>query len=81
MSIKFKSRWLLLQKLALENECGIPDNPLNISWLDGNSSSTDANTETVLEASDSTRNISGEAAADSKVIMYKYKLSTSLILI
>ena len=59
--------YLLLQKLALENECGIPGNPLKISWLDGFSSVTDANSETVSEHSDSMRPGSG-AAVDSKVI-------------
>ena len=60
--------YLLLQKLALENECGIPSNPLKISWLEGFSSATDANSETVLEHSDSTRITSGGAAVESKVI-------------
>ena len=61
--------YLLLQKLALENECGIPGNPLKISWLEGFSSATDANSETVLEHSDSTRITSGGAAVESKVII------------
>ena len=61
--------YLLLQKLALENECGIPGNPLKISWLEGFSSATDANSETVLEHSDSTRITSGGAPVASKVII------------
>lgn len=61
---------LPLQKLALENECGIPGNPLKISWLDGFSSSTDANSETVLEHFDSTGIISGGAAVESEVILW-----------
>lgn len=60
---------LPLQKLALENECGILGNPLKISWLDGFSSSTDANSETVLEHFDSTGIISGGAAVESEVIL------------
>ena len=61
--------YLLLQKLALENECGIPGNPLKISWLEGSSSETGAKSETVLEHSDSTKITSDGAAVESKVII------------
>lgn len=54
-------------KLALENECGIPGNPLKISWLEGFSSETDVKSETVFEHSDSTRITSGGAAVESKL--------------
>ena len=67
--MKFKP-CLLLQKRALENECGIPGNPLKISWLDGFSSSTDANSETISEHSNPTRSCSDGAAVDSKVALW-----------
>lgn len=69
MGMKFKP-CLLLQKRALENECGIPGNPLKISWLDGFSSSTDANSETISEHSNPTRSCSDGAAVDSKVVLW-----------
>ncbi|XP_058947134.2 dnaJ homolog subfamily C member 17 isoform X2 [Pocillopora verrucosa] len=47
-------------KLAVENEHGIPDNPLQISWLDGEPSSNDASSETDPGVSKSTRDV-GEA--------------------
>lgn len=54
----------LLQKVALENEQGISDNPLKISWLEVPTSATDkANSETVPEASNSAK----EAMVESKV--------------
>ena len=62
--------YLLLQKLALENECGIPGNPLKVSWLEGFSSATDADSETVLEHSDSAQIPSGGKAVESKVILW-----------
>ncbi|XP_078351196.1 dnaJ homolog subfamily C member 17-like [Oculina patagonica] len=74
--VEFKSA--ASAKLALENERGIPDNPLKISWLDGVSSSTDANTETVLDATNSTRNISGEAAAESKLSEPSYSTESTV---
>lgn len=69
MGMKFKP-CLLLQKRARENECGIPGNPLKISWLDGFSSSTDANSETISEHSNPTRSCSDGAAVDSKVALW-----------
>ena len=56
----------LLQKVALENEQGISDNPLKISWLEVPTSATDeANSETVPEVSNSAR----EAMVESKVTL------------
>lgn len=40
---------------ALENEKGIADNPLQISWLGGMVSTTDANLASVSEATNATK--------------------------
>jgi len=48
-------------KLALENELGMPDNPLKITWLEGTSTSADTNSESFPEASNSTRKNTVEA--------------------
>ena len=42
-----------LQKVALENERGLLDNPLQISWLEGIAPAADANSESVSETSTS----------------------------
>jgi len=45
----------------LENELGMPDNPLKITWLEGTSTSADTNSESFPEASNSTRKNTVEA--------------------
>ena len=44
-----------LQRDALENEKGIADNPLQISWLGGMVSTTDVNLASVSEATNATK--------------------------
>ena len=60
-----------LQKLALENELGMPDNPLKITWLEGTSTSADTNSESFPKASNSTTKNTVEAKVITTILNHK----------
>lgn len=59
--------YFLLQKLVLENECGIFGNFLKIFWLEGFLFEIDVKLEIVFEYLDLIRIISGGVVVDFKV--------------